>query len=1648
MTSRLKKYLCLLLCAVLVLSNVPATIAHAEEAQEEKVYDIYPIVRDITYDGTEFSLGEQVNVVYETGIDEATKAYLMEVLEENGVTAAVAEEPVAGEFNILLGVNGSGEAADAYEDALTLNTADLYEKYDAYVLEAKANQITIVGRDTDAVYNGVATLKMMLSSFEDDVLLGAKIEDYAGIEYRGFIEGFYGGWDYETRAELMEFARDVKMNMYVYASKTDAYHTSRWADLYPESDIRQIEELVKIGQETKCYYVWSVHLGSFFSGLDISTNPSLYEQRYQQLVAKLTQLYDVGVRKFDILNDDFGSGSHADVVTVLNRLNQEFIKPKGCEPITYCPQGYNKSWSGTGAELDALKALDDDIILYWTGDDVNSPITQSTVDYVANRTGQPVSFWLNYPVNEHAKSGIFLGNISHYARDGVTGLKAAVSNPSRFGQSNKVALFQLACLFWNNSEFSAHAEDVWHDSFNYLEEGVEDAYRTIARNVANCPGSSRVGAGFPESEYIKANLEAVSAAISNGEPIADLADTQVLLTEFDNILSAIETFRADCVNTDLVSELEPWLKSLEGVTAAARDALNAAIALETGDNAGAWTNFAAAGKALATWDIYPTCDDTSITQKALAGSKRLQPFASDLVAYVESTLTPMFDANYTGQNLYAVLGGQKQSMDDNAQKMFDGDLNTYVQWNVVQQQNDYFGVDLGVVKTVTDISIVQGNSDTHHDYFHKAVLEYSEDGKIFTQLGSQYNDTYRIELEDLDIQARYVRLRLVETGTASKPDYWTHVREFTVNREKPDGDRVYTNVETYARQPLTIEGKEYGLRDLDVTLGAGEYIGVKFANLTLISSLVREGTGLEGLRFEYSANGAQWTAADTFGSSAVVKYVRLYNGTDAAVTFDLQKLGVTVESAKADPKFLETNLTNGLKEGAWTNVFDGQESTYAWTNEAQATGDYITFDLGANIDLYDVTVVTADGNPRLYNAEIQISADKTDWQTIATVVNDNSVFEVPYRYVRANAEGAAARYLRIYFTGSTGYYFKLHEIFLNTTVDTSAETEEITATFGENVTNAIDGNLSTLFSGTAAADDSIEYKFTEATNLKAISILQDPTGVSNALVSVLKDEGYVQIGRLDESAKKFTLDSSEHVYGLKLTFEQETPVALYEIYLDADKTASDDLGEYVDPILIESKEDVTEPGNLATGKTVTVSGTSDGNKDNVNDGDTSTKWDSDFIKGSNARDNSWIYIDLGADQTSIFDEMTMNYFNKIYPTLMYIQISNDAQNWTNISELTRAHNGQTHPVVTESYSTPYAARYIRLFFEELNSAAAGNGVGLTEWSITGIALSDVSLKRVSQVDATDKELNEELTAGELPQFLQAVLTHGTAGDIDIMVPVTWDLSSYDASQPGTCEIVGTLDLPASVDAADRTVTVTVTVAGGEQPHEHSFGEWTVTTEPTCTEKGVETRTCECGETETREVAALGHDWDGTDCTRCDATRENPFEDVPNDSFYIESVLWAVEKGVTTGMTPTTFGPGLDCNRAQVVTFLWRAAGEPEPTSTVNPFVDVTETDFYYKAVLWAYENGISTGVEANRFGPTLACNRAQVVTFLWRAKDEPTSEVEVSFTDVVEGAFYYDAMLWAVENGITTGMGDGTFGVNNVCNRAQVVTFLYRAYSD
>jgi len=172
--------------------------------------------------------------------------------------------------------------------------------------------------------------------------------------------------------------------------------------------------------------------------------------------------------------------------------------------------------------------------------------------------------------------------------------------------------------------------------------------------------------------------------------------------------------------------------------------------------------------------------------------------------------------------------------------------------------------------------------------------------------------------------------------------------------------------------------------------------------------------------------------------------------------------------------------------------------------------------------------------------------------------------------------------------------------------------------------------------------------------------------------------------------------------------------------------------------------------------------------------------------------------------------------------------------------------------------------------------------------------------------------------------------------------------------------------------------------------------------------------------------------------------ENPFTDVKENAYYYDAVMWAVETGITSGKTDTEFEPNGICTRAQAVTFLWRAAGNPEPVTTVNPFVDVKENAYYYKAVLWAAENGITSGKTANRFAPNENCTRAQIVTFLWRSEGEPVVEAENPFTDVSENAYYYDAVLWAVEEGITSGKTPTSFQPSAECTRAQIVTFLYR----
>ena len=218
--------------------------------------------------------------------------------------------------------------------------------------------------------------------------------------------------------------------------------------------------------------------------------------------------------------------------------------------------------------------------------------------------------------------------------------------------------------------------------------------------------------------------------------------------------------------------------------------------------------------------------------------------------------------------------------------------------------------------------------------------------------------------------------------------------------------------------------------------------------------------------------------------------------------------------------------------------------------------------------------------------------------------------------------------------------------------------------------------------------------------------------------------------------------------------------------------------------------------------------------------------------------------------------------------------------------------------------------------------------------------------------------------------------------------------------------------------------------------EHNSSDWIIQFEPTETEEGLKYKYClDCRSiTASEAIPKIGEE-----------VFAGSFRDVNSADYFYDPVLWAVDAGITKGTSDTTFAPLDPCTRAHVVTFLWRAAGSPAPETDSNPFTDVPEGQWYSDAVLWAVEKGITTGTSATTFAPNDPCTRAHVVTFLWRYFEQPDSWSSNPFFDVLYGEYFYEPVLWAVDEGITNGTSEYFFSPYDTCTRGQIVTFLYRA---
>ena len=387
----------------------------------------------------------------------------------------------------------------------------------------------------------------------------------------------------------------------------------------------------------------------------------------------------------------------------------------------------------------------------------------------------------------------------------------------------------------------------------------------------------------------------------------------------------------------------------------------------------------------------------------------------------------------------------------------------------------------------------------------------------------------------------------------------------------------------------------------------------------------------------------------------------------------------------------------------------------------------------------------------------------------------------------------------------------------------------------------------------------------------------------------------------------------------------------------------------------------------------------------------------------------------------------------------------------NTGVLTPVKVGSVSVVATKAGDNDYNDVTSALFVLMVKPATPTGAPKYTEITTSGKTLKDAALTtKGSTLNPSNGKLEWVDDKGEpLPDdtTVKANTTYKWrfTPDDDNYTTLTGEVELYHRSSGG-----GGSYIPSYTVSADKTENGTITVS----PKSASKGDTvTITVKP---DKGYELDTLKVLDQNGDKVKLTEKDGKYTfkmpdskveiQATFVKETEISPFGDVSTDAYYYEAVKWAQKKGITGGIGNDLFGPNQPCTRAQIATFLWRAAGSPEPKN-MSSFSDVPTDSYYAKAVAWAVENGITAGTGDGKFSPNAPCTRAQSVTFLYRASGSPAVSDSAVFADVEANAFYADAVAWAVANGVTNGTTSSTFSPDNGCTRAQIVTFLYRAFN-
>lgn len=671
--------------------------------------------------------------------------------------------------------------------------AGVRELSGAYRLTIDGKGISILGYDERGVFYGLQTLRQIAAQSGNGLLPCMSVNDWPDLPARGVVEGFYGTpWSHEARLSLIDFYGRNKMNTYIYGPKDDPYHSSPdWRKPYPEDEAADIKELVEACRANYVDFVWAIHPGQ-----DIKWN----EEDYAALVAKFEDMYALGVRAFAIFFDDI-SGDGANPyrqVELLNRLGEEFVKVKGdVAPLIICPTDYNRSWANP-TERGSLavygRELDPSVRVFWTGDYVCSDLTPATLEWVGTRIQRPALYWWNFPVTDYCRHIVMQGPV--YGLDQTLtaeNLCGFVSNPMEHAEASKLALYGVADYTWNIEDYDPHAN--WERGLGVLAgEDAGEAYRTFA--IHSCDTES----GYRRDESWETEVF----------DFDDYTQQQydALLEVFRRVEAAPEEMAENCSNEALMRELSPWLEEFGKLGARGVRTLELIKVFESGDDAAFWSAYTA---------NLMSPEEKAAYEAHKSGSMKLNPFCERAM----DGMAAEFYRRVAGRSPYSytAIGSFANSGTVSGKLMFDDDSTTFYTSAYAQQTDDWIGVDLGLVRGLREIEILQGrNSVDDVDYFDRTVLEASKDGQIwFHVTADTLERQYIIRWQGRGVDARYVRLRKIESDKTN----WAAVRTFSVNPVRPDSLGFDMQAQDRDRAVYAFDNNPYTYYTLDGDLSFG-----------------------------------------------------------------------------------------------------------------------------------------------------------------------------------------------------------------------------------------------------------------------------------------------------------------------------------------------------------------------------------------------------------------------------------------------------------------------------------------------------------------------------------------------------------------------------------------------------------------------------------------------------------------------------------------------------------------------------------------------------------------------------------------------------------------------------------------------------------